>query len=136
MRPAFQISKTFDFSAAHQLHGLSPDHPCSRMHGHNYTVKIEIGADQVDNTGFVIDYRKLGSFKEYLDETFDHRILNEVLYREDDEAINPTAENLAKFFYYVVRDGEIGEILNTKPGDHWITVGVSETPKTWATYSE
>jgi 6-pyruvoyltetrahydropterin/6-carboxytetrahydropterin synthase len=132
----YQISKEFNFSAAHQLHGLPEDHPCSRMHGHNYMVVIEIKATALDETGFVIDYRDFDSFKKYLDDVFDHRILNEVLYREDDEAINPTAENLAKFFFYVVRDGEIGDIINTKPGEHQIFVGVSETLKTWATYSE
>jgi 6-pyruvoyltetrahydropterin/6-carboxytetrahydropterin synthase len=36
----YTISKEFNFSASHQLLGLIKDHPCGRIHGHNYTLKI------------------------------------------------------------------------------------------------
>src|SRR5215468_9371730 len=36
--PYYTISKFFEFSAAHHLTGLPDDHPCSRVHGHNYVV--------------------------------------------------------------------------------------------------
>jgi len=38
----FTISKDFEFSAAHHLEGLDPEHPCSRVHGHNYVVRLEL----------------------------------------------------------------------------------------------
>jgi 6-pyruvoyltetrahydropterin/6-carboxytetrahydropterin synthase len=129
----FTISKDFTFSAAHQLHGLSEDHPCSRMHGHNYTVCVGISATHVDDIGFVIDYRELGVIKEYIDGQLDHRILNEVF------TFNPTAENMAKFFYDIVMNGDVGERLGEKYdglADFAVEVSVSETEKTWATYKE
>lgn len=30
------IAKGFHFSASHQLYRLPEEHPCARMHGHNY----------------------------------------------------------------------------------------------------
>jgi|ERR1700760_695450 len=133
----FTISKEFHFSASHILRGLPSDHPCTRMHGHNYKVKVTIYAENLVEPGFVIDYRDLDPFKEYLDSTFDHRHLNHVLYREDDEDLNPTAEILARLFFYVVRDGEVGSKLELLHGTMpTIEVGVSETDKTWAYYTE
>lgn len=115
----FTISKEFAFSASHQLKGLSEDHPCSRLHGHNYVVKVAL-AGELDEVGFVRDYRDLSVFKEWLDRYFDHRHLNDVL------PFNPTAEHMAEFLYRVLRD---------ECGIQTSAVSVSETPKTWATYT-
>jgi 6-pyruvoyltetrahydropterin/6-carboxytetrahydropterin synthase len=130
----YSIGKEFSFSAAHRLNGLSMDHPCSRLHGHNYVVQVEILSDSIDTTGFVLDYRELDCFKEYLDENVDHQYLNEV-YPE----FNPTAENLAKHFYLTVMNGPIGQKLEEKYEhitDFTIAITVSETPKTVAAYTE
>ena len=35
------ISKEYHFSASHQLHDLPEDHPCHRLHGHNYVVEVD-----------------------------------------------------------------------------------------------
>ena len=121
------ISKEFTFSAAHHLEGLDPSHPCSRVHGHNYVVRVTIPG-LTDDTGFVIDYRSLGWLSTWLDATFDHRDLNDVV------TFNPTAENLAGYILGIVLDW-----VQTLPNgirsrlDLAISVAVSETPKTWAT---
>lgn len=120
------ISKRFAFSSSHQLDGLSPEHPCSRLHGHNYEVEISF-AGIPDEVGFVIDYRDLDPIKTYIDGTLDHRHLNDVV------AFNPTAEHLATHLLTLVLS-----LLESKNdhGDprmvHHIEVAVSETPKTWA----
>lgn len=90
----YLISKAFSFSASHQLLSLPPEHPCSRLHGHNYTIILTLGADTLDERGFVVDYRDLNTFKQFLDSKLDHRHLNDVF-----PAINPTAENLARILY-------------------------------------
>jgi 7-carboxy-7-deazaguanine synthase len=69
----FTISKKFEFSASHQLVGLPDDHPCSRLHGHNYTIEVELQSDGVDETGFVVDYRELDVVKRWIDDILDHR---------------------------------------------------------------
>ena len=113
------ISKEYHFSASHQLFQLPEDHPCHRLHGHNYIVEVELQSKELNQVGFVRDYRELDDLKRYIDDKFDHRHLNDVL--GDD---NVTAENLAKHFY---------DWCN----DRWpevTAVCVSETPKSKATY--
>ncbi|APX69987.1 queuosine biosynthesis protein QueD [Brucella sp. 10RB9215] len=115
----FRITKEFHFSASHQLTGLPADHQCARLHGHNYIVEVELSAPDLDTHGFVRDYHELAAFKHYIDDTFDHRHLNDVLGHEQ-----TTAERLAKHFFdwCHARWPEIS------------AVRVSETPKTWAEY--
>jgi 6-pyruvoyltetrahydropterin/6-carboxytetrahydropterin synthase len=115
----FTISKDFTFAAAHHLDGLPDGHKCGRHHGHNYVVRVEVAANTVDRVGFVVDYADLGFMADYLDETFDHRDLNEVVL------FNPTAENLARHLWEVVAELIMDGVACTG-------VGVSETPKTWA----
>lgn len=113
------ISKEFHFSASHQLSHLNSGHPCARLHGHNYIVVVELQAEQLNADGFVRDYHDLSALKDYIDDKFDHRHLNEVLGHT-----YTTAENLAAHFYQWA-----------KPQWPEVTaIRVSETPKTWAEY--
>jgi 6-pyruvoyltetrahydropterin/6-carboxytetrahydropterin synthase len=75
----FTITKEFHFSASHVLDQLPAWHPCARMHGHNYIVVLELSAedDALIPPGFVRDYRDLDAFKKWMDDTLDHRHLNE-----------------------------------------------------------
>lgn len=86
------IAKTFDFEAAHQLRQLPPAHKCARVHGHNYRVTVTLTADVLDDYGFVTDFGELARFAAYLDENFDHRLLNDVV------PFPPTSELLAEHF--------------------------------------
>ena len=36
----YTIAKRFAFSASHTIGGLPPEHPCARLHGHNYEVEV------------------------------------------------------------------------------------------------
>lgn len=119
----YTISKDFHFSAAHHLVGVPNDHPCRRPHGHNYVVRLVLAADEVDARGFVVDYNELAAFKRYIDAKLDHRDLNQVL---PDLHGNTTAENIALHLY---------EWAAQRWPETW-AVAVSETPKTWATYTE
>lgn len=114
----YKITKSFSFAAAHQLRGLPAEHPCSRVHGHNYEVIVELSSELTDEVGFVQDYRELETVKNYLDENLDHRNLNDVL------PFNPTAEHIAHFLYVQFKD-EFPLLT---------AVSVSETPKTFARY--
>lgn len=114
----YKISKQFSFSASHILEGLSDDHPCARLHGHNYVITVHLRSSTLSNVGFITDYRELSFIKEYIDLKLDHRHLNDVF------DINPTAENLAKTLYDI--------FVTTVPQIY--AVEVSETPKTTAIY--
>ncbi len=114
----YKISKQFSFSASHVLAGLPADHPCSRLHGHNYIVTVHLKAGELDEKGFVLDYREFELIKDYIDKYLDHRHLNEVF------DFNPTAENIARNLY--------GLFVEKIPQIY--AVEVSETPKTTAIY--
>lgn len=116
----YTITKDFHFSCSHQLANLPPEHPCSRLHGHNIIVRLHLTSPTLDDTGFVLDYRKLDNFKNWLDTTFDHRHLNDTV------PFNPTAENMCKHIY---RHAHTLGLTQTT------AVSWSETPKTWATYT-
>jgi 6-pyruvoyltetrahydropterin/6-carboxytetrahydropterin synthase len=123
----FAITKDFEFSASHRLEGLPPGHQCGRDHGHNYVVRVELFADDVDADGFVVDYGELSPFKAWIDQHLDHRFLNDVRVLG---GIQPTAENLARRLHAVVVD--LLERLHAT--EVTAAVAVSETPKTWARY--
>ncbi len=113
------ISKEFHFSASHVLHGLADDHPCSRLHGHNYLVEVELRSEALNQVGFVRDYRELDALKAYIDDVFDHRHLNDVLGED-----GTTAEQIAKHFYDWAK----------ARWDEVSAVSVRETPRSKATY--
>jgi 6-pyruvoyltetrahydropterin/6-carboxytetrahydropterin synthase len=95
----YRIVKEFHFCASHELHGLSDSHPCSRVHGHNYRVKLELSSDMLDERGFVRDFGELAPFREMIDETLDHRHLNDVLLTDDGSVLQPSAENIARWLH-------------------------------------
>lgn len=116
----FIITKQFHFSASHTLNTLPADHPCARLHGHNYIVELVLQADALDEHGFVVDYLALNPFKAYIDHELDHRHLNDVL------PFPTSAENIARHLYQWAKQ-------------RWpqvTAVRISETPKTWAEYRE
>ncbi|RWE22340.1 MAG: 6-carboxytetrahydropterin synthase [Mesorhizobium sp.] len=115
----YTIAKRFAFSASHVIGGLPADHPCSRLHGHNYEVEIVLQSAELDPVGFVRDYRELSELKSLIDNTLDHRHLNEVLGHD-----RTTSEVIAKWIYdwCCERWPEVA------------AVRISETPKTWAEY--
>jgi 6-pyruvoyltetrahydropterin/6-carboxytetrahydropterin synthase len=116
------ITKEFHFSASHVLDRLPSWHPCARLHGHNYVVVLELSVrrEELTEAGFVRDYRELDAFKKWIDDTLDHRHLNEAM----GGGVSPSAENLAAWIFdlWIERFPEL------------TAVKVSETPKTWAVY--
>lgn len=113
------ITKRFTFSASHLIGGLPAQHPCARLHGHNYEVEVVLQASELDSVGFVRDYRDLSALKEFIDQNLDHRNLNEVLGHDQ-----TTSEVITKWLYdwCSARWPEVA------------AVRISETPKTWAEY--
>lgn len=112
-----KITKEFHFSASHQLFGLKEEHPCGRLHGHNYIVKVELKG-KPDKHGFVQDYNDLSVFKNYFDDILDHRHLNDIF------DFQPTVELMTKFIYDKFK----------KEFPLLSAIEMSETPKTNCRY--
>ena len=114
----FRISKKFSFSASHVLEHLPEEHPCARLHGHNYVVTVHLKSETLDECGFVKDYHALKPVRQFIDVTLDHRHLNDCM------TCPPTSENIARFLYERFQP-EIPELY---------AVEVSETPQTSCIY--
>lgn len=77
------------FSAAHRVIGQGGR--CEQTHGHNYRVEVILASALLRQPGMVADF---ASVRAKLDSILpDHCLLND-LYD-----FNPTAENLARYFY-------------------------------------
>lgn len=68
------ISKRFTMECAHVL----PKHPgkCRQLHGHSYSVTVEVTGPVDAGTGFVLDYAVLGQFVKPFVDFLDHKFLN------------------------------------------------------------
>lgn len=115
----YTIAKRFTFSASHVIGGLPAQHPCARLHGHNYEVEVVLQSTALDSIGFVRDYRELSALKEFIDKNLDHRHLNGVLGHD-----RTSSEVIAKWIFDWCR-ARWPEVA---------AVRISETPQTWAEY--
>lgn len=90
----FKLSIETHISAAHLLRNY--EGPCSRLHGHNWKVKVEVRAHTLNAVGIAIDFKDLKDITWQVIGRFDHNNFNEIAPFND---INPTAENIVRFFY-------------------------------------
>ena len=114
-----ELSRTFEFSAAHSLPRTSDGHKCKQMHGHNYRVEIAVHGEVDPETGWLIDFGDLKRVVEPVIERLDHVCLNEIPGLE-----NPTSENLSKWIW----DQLIGGLPIL------CRVTINETPASSCTY--
>ncbi|MEQ9466341.1 MAG: 6-carboxytetrahydropterin synthase [Ekhidna sp.] len=72
-------------------------------HGHNYEVIVKLTGEVDPETGYVYDMKKLSDLIQgQVVERFDHKNLN--LDTEEFKHLNPTAENIVKVIYDLLRD--------------------------------
>lgn len=120
---SFTIAKRFAFSASHTLTAVPEGHKCRRLHGHNYEVEVICAAEELDDRGMVVDFFDLDPVREFIDESVDHRHLNDIVPGE------PTAERLAWWFYESLKTALAADLTS-----RIVAVRVHETPRTWAEY--
>ena len=124
----FQVSVEETFSAGHALRGYRGK--CENPHGHNYKIRVTLAGKELDKAGLLLDFKDLREVMKHVIERLDHRMLNDL---EPFTVLNPSAENLAKYFY----DETNGRLRTATNGRVWVkTVTVFETDTTTATYSE
>ena len=124
MNAFFEVMIERNFSSAHQLRGYKGK--CENLHGHNYKIEIFAKGRELNNIGLLIDFGDLKTAADEIVKYLDHRNLNEL--PPFDEELNPSAENLARYFL---------EYLNSRVGDDRVQVykvRCFETPTSVATY--
>ena len=96
----FEVTVEQTFAAGHALRNYRGK--CENVHGHNYRVRVTVQGDQLDATGLLVDFvdvnRLIGGVVEYLD----HQFINDL---PPFDQLNPSAENIAKYFYDRVSSG-------------------------------
>lgn len=104
-----ELSRKYDFAAAHHLPKTPRDHECHRLHGHSYEVEIAIRGEVDPETGWLLDYAEIDRAVEPVIAELDHRTLNDVPGLE-----NATSELLCRWLWRRLDD--------RLPGLHRITV--------------
>ncbi|CAA6822721.1 MAG: 6-carboxytetrahydropterin synthase (EC @ Queuosine biosynthesis QueD, PTPS-I [uncultured Thiotrichaceae bacterium] len=94
MAAKYTLKVLADFASAHTLR----DYPgaCSRMHGHNWKIEAEVEGTELDKIGMVLDFKTIKKATREIAGRLDHYYLNEI---PPFDVINPTAENIAKYFF-------------------------------------
>jgi len=120
----FQISAEYTFAAGHALRGYKGK--CENVHGHNYKVQVTVAGESLNSIGLLMDFVDLRAAIKGLVDRLDHHFLNDL---PPFDKLNPSAENLAKYFY----DGLDPQVR--EQGSRVSAVKVWETDTTSATFS-
>ena len=83
----WNIDKEFHFEMGHRVWAqklehehlsLSTECACKHLHGHSYAIKVFLGADSLDNSAMVTDFKNLNFMKKFVDEVLDHKFMIDV----------------------------------------------------------
>ena len=124
------VTRKEHFNSAHRLHNpmwsdeknIEIFGKCNNpnYHGHNYDLEVSVIGYVDEETGYVIDTKYLSDLiKDNVLEKFDHKNLN--LDVDDFKMLNPTAENIAKIIFIILRS-----LIDEK---HELKIKLYETPR-------
>ena len=82
------------FSAAHRLREYAGK--CENLHGHNWRVRLYVSRKELNQTGFVTDFKVIDKILKKILDTLDHQDINILPYFKE---INPTAENIGIYIF-------------------------------------
>lgn len=119
----FELNKDMHFSAAHYIPAEQAGQ-CARMHGHTYTLNITIAGNELNTTGFLIDFKEL---KNLIHKRYDHTVLND--HTEFTETF-PTTEQLAEQIFLMTQ--KMLDETDNRP--RCLQVIVRETPTSYVVY--
>ena len=138
----YTLKTNASFDSAHFLAGY--EGKWSNIHGHHWTVEIEVGSNSLEmggnNRGMIVDFSKLKTDLKNIADALDHcliveigslkrrtlDVLEEEHFKVVEVMFRPTAENFAKFFYDEMKG----------KGYHVLKATVYETPNNCAAYME
>jgi 6-pyruvoyltetrahydropterin/6-carboxytetrahydropterin synthase len=124
----FEVTVEDTFAAGHYLRNYKGK--CENPHGHNYRVRVTLAGERLDKAGLLLDFKDLREVMKPVIDRLDHQMMNDI---EPFITLNPSAENLAKYFYdetNVFLKHETNERVRVKNVTIW------ETDETTATYFE
>jgi 6-pyruvoyltetrahydropterin/6-carboxytetrahydropterin synthase len=123
----YEITVEDTFAAGHYLRHYKGK--CENPHGHNYKVRITLAGQKLDQAGLLVDFKDLREVMKRTIDRLDHKMINEV---DPFTELNPSAENLAKYFY----DETTEKLDQATAGRVQVkNVTIFETETTTATYA-
>lgn len=124
----YELNKDMQFAAAHHIPSDNAG-ACSRMHGHTYFANVTVVGDELDDTGFLVNF---STIKKLVHDRFDHSSLNEhgEWFGDGDPLRYPTTENVARVLCEIVQ-----AYLDQQPNKpRCVQVFLRETPTSYAIY--
>lgn len=135
MKQKVAVVRREHFNAAHRLYrkdwsdaqNTATFGKCSlpNYHGHNYELEVKVVGEVNEQTGYVMDIKKLSDLiEEQVLEKLDHKNLNVDV--EEFWTLNPTAENIAIVIYRLLRVHI--------PAPYDLFIRLFETPRNYVEY--
>ena len=90
----FEVTVEQTFAAGHALRHYKGK--CENVHGHNYRVQVTAEGEQLNSIGLLVDFVELKRVVRQTVDRLDHQFINDL---EPFTELNPSAENIAKYFY-------------------------------------
>jgi 6-pyruvoyltetrahydropterin/6-carboxytetrahydropterin synthase len=124
----YELNKDLQFAAAHFVPAESAG-KCSRVHGHTYFVNVTIAGDQLDSSGFLVNFSEI---KKLIHDRFDHSLLNEhkAYFDDKDSDRFPTSEILARTIHEIIQS--YLDKTDNKP--QCVQIFLRETPTSYVVY--
>ncbi|HTQ55573.1 MAG TPA: 6-carboxytetrahydropterin synthase QueD [Bryobacteraceae bacterium] len=122
----FEVTVEETFAAGHALRNYRGK--CENVHGHNYKVQVTFRGPELDAIGLLVDFVAVKKLIAAVVDRLDHQFLNDL---PPFDRLNPSAENIAKYFY-----DEIGRGLEADGGVRLGQVRIWETDTTSAIYQQ
>ena len=124
---AFELNKDFNFAAAHYIPSDEAG-KCSKVHGHTYFVNITVAGNELDNSGFLVNFSHI---KKLIHDRLDHSVLNEdKIFSDTDVNAFPSSEIVARTIHEIVQS-----YLNTLSNvPKCVQVYLRETPTSYVIY--
>ena len=115
----FEVTVEQTFAAGHALREYKGK--CENIHGHNYRVQVTVEGDRLNRIGLLVDFVEVKRVLREVMGRLDHQFINDL---EPFTTLNPSAENLAKYFY--------DEIVRQLPNDAETNARLAQV-KIWET---
>ena len=96
----YEVTIEETFAAGHALRNYRGK--CENVHGHNYRCEVTLQGERLNEIGLLVDFVELKRVVHTVLDRMDHQWLNDF---PPFDALNPSAENMAKYIFDEVSDG-------------------------------
>lgn len=124
----YELNKDMNMAAAHFIPSEKAG-ACAKVHGHTYFINITIAGDELDDTGFLINFQQV---KKLVHGRYDHTLMNDhPEFSSKDEPYHfPSTEVVARQIWETVSD----YLLTTQNKPVCTQVVVRETPTSYVVF--